>query len=155
MVAFAESCVKWNDSLGPCLDWLLPEETGHSATALVGICLWEQNLALFSTCGYMLGIKVSCEQLVCVETKEFTFKTRYKGGRICFATYSELRGMAFSDYCLLTRNHKETKLSNKGLLCAPYTCQVSVRCQIEERLDTDAHHRNILKKWLDEFQCFL
>lgn len=95
--------------------------------AFVGICLWEQNLALFSTYWeYMLGIKVSCEQLVCAEMKEFAFKTRYKWGRICFTTYGELRGMAFSDYCLLTRNHKEMKLSNKGLLCAPYTCQVSV-----------------------------
>lgn len=54
--------------------------------------------------------------------------------------------MAFSDYCLLTRNHKEMKLSNKGLLCAPYTCQVSVRCWIEEQLDADSRHRKILKE---------
>jgi len=63
--------------------------------ALVGICLWEQNLALFSTCsGYVLGIKVCCEQLVCAEMEEFAFKTRYKAGRLGFATYGELRGMA-------------------------------------------------------------
>lgn len=101
--------------------------------ALVGICLWEQNLALFSMCWeYMLGIKASCEQLVRLELKEFALKKRHKGRRICFPTYTELRGVASPGYCFLTRHRREMKLSNKGLLCAPYTCQVSVQCCIED-----------------------
>lgn len=80
-------------TLSPCLDWLLPEVSEDSTVALVGICLWEQKLALFSTCWeYMLGIEVSCEQLVCVEMKEFAFKMRYSRGRIfcaLIASYQE------------------------------------------------------------------
>lgn len=127
-----ELCVKWNDSLRSCLGWLLPDKTGDSTVALVGICLWEQNLALFSMCWEcMLGIKVSCEQLIWLELKEFASKTRHKGRRMCFATYTKLRGMASPGYCLLTRHCREMKLSNKALLCAPYTgrlvCSAALR----------------------------